>query len=97
MNPLHLLKATHRFARLAFVRSEPATPATQVLAAHATWRAGNRRGQRLECLAGHLWITHDGDPKDLILAPGERYEVRSARPMFVSACNEAGARLQWMP
>jgi hypothetical protein len=34
---------------------------------------------------GGLWITHDGDPKDVILHPRESYRAQRAEPMHVFA------------
>ena len=40
---------------------------------------------QLQCLAGCLWITHDGDPKDVILAPGQICDVRERRRVLIHA------------
>src|SRR5688572_1640131 len=37
------------------------------------------------CSSGSLWITHDGDPKDVFLSGGERYRADRERPMHVFA------------
>lgn len=37
------------------------------------------------CTSGSLWITHDGDPKDIIVKPGESYRAETDRAMYVSA------------
>ena len=37
------------------------------------------------CASGSLWITHDGDPKDVIVAAGQYYRVDCDRPMHVTA------------
>lgn len=39
----------------------------------------------VHCTAGHLWITHDGDPKDVILVSGESYRACREDPMYLSA------------
>jgi hypothetical protein len=36
---------------------------------------GDRRGTRLESLAGGLWVTQSGDPEDHWLAPGQTFVV----------------------
>jgi hypothetical protein len=39
----------------------------------------------LRCAQGSLWITHDGDPKDVILAPQESYRAEREDAMHVFA------------
>ena len=47
-------------------------------------------GRALSCLAGSVWITHDGDPKDVIVESGESYHVAHPERMIVFAlCNRA--------
>ena len=36
---------------------------------------GDRRGTRLESLAGGFWITQNGDPEDHWLPPGQTFVV----------------------
>ena len=37
----------------------------------------------VRCNTGGLWITHDGDPKDVILHPRESYRAQRVEPMHV--------------
>lgn len=39
----------------------------------------------LRCTGGSVWITHDGDPKDIILASGEEYRAQREDAMHVFA------------
>jgi hypothetical protein len=39
----------------------------------------------LRCSRGSLWITHDGDPKDVILLAGESYRAEREDAMHVMA------------
>lgn len=39
----------------------------------------------IRCDSGGLWITHDGDPKDVILAEGETYRAQREDTMHVYA------------
>jgi len=40
---------------------------------------------KVHCASGSVWITHDGDPKDVILGPGQCYSADSDRTMRVWA------------
>lgn len=40
-------------------------------------------GVVVRCLGGSLWITHDGDCKDVILHAGQAYRVQRAQPMHL--------------
>lgn len=39
----------------------------------------------VRCDSGSVWITHDGDPKDIILAPGESHCAEREDAMHVFA------------
>lgn len=42
-------------------------------------------GDRIECLSGCLWLTQDGDLRDIVLGPGEAHVVDHDRPTLLSA------------
>lgn len=69
--------------------------ATQIrdLAAHATIRIADPVGCTVTCLSGVLWLTHDGDPKDLILKPGEQYRADRRSMLLVQALEESRLEL----
>lgn len=50
-----------------------------------TDRLENALGQRVECLRGCLWITQDGDLRDLVVERGEAIELDRNGPTLVSA------------
>jgi len=39
----------------------------------------------VRCSSGSVWITHDGDPKDVILIGGETYRAQREDPLHVFA------------
>ena len=39
----------------------------------------------LRCSKGSIWVTHDGDPKDVILMGGETYRAERADPLHLFA------------
>ena len=42
-------------------------------------------GRRLECITGALWLTQDGDRRDVVLGPGDAFDFDSAGDALVSA------------
>ncbi|HEY0820452.1 MAG TPA: DUF2917 domain-containing protein [Rhizobacter sp.] len=64
------------------------TPATQ-LRQRQTFRVHARRGERIECERGELWITQDGDPRDVIIGPKQCFTLDRAGPAVVSALKDA--------
>lgn len=55
------------------------------LSAQLPLRLTDARGIRLRSMAGTLWVTIDGDPRDQILQTGESLVVDSTQPVLVSA------------
>lgn len=53
----------------------------------------NAAGRVLCCLAGSLWITHDGDPRDVIVEAGGSYRVTRRERMIVHALREGAMRM----
>lgn len=39
----------------------------------------------LSCGSGELWVTIDGDRRDIILAPGESWKIESRVPVVITA------------
>jgi DUF2917 family protein len=42
-------------------------------------------GRRVECLSGSLWITQDGDRRDIVLAAGEAFDFDRRADALLSA------------
>jgi hypothetical protein len=42
-------------------------------------------GRRVECLSGSLWITQDGDRRDIVLAAGEGFDFDRRGDALLSA------------
>ena len=57
-------------------------------------RFDDASGHALQCLAGSLWITHDHDPRDVIVEAGESYRVVSHQHMIVHALQESALRMR---
>lgn len=61
------------------------------LRADATATLSARPGQQLVGVRGVLWITQDGDPRDIFVAAGERFVFDRRGTAVVHALREAGA------
>jgi len=56
-----------------------------------TFTLQGRRGQRIMCRTGQLWITQDGDPRDVILAADESFTFDRTGHALVSALEDASS------
>jgi hypothetical protein len=52
-------------------------------------RIANPRGVEVACHAGHLWITEEGLPCDVWLAPGQRVRLAGDGVAVLEAKGEA--------
>jgi hypothetical protein len=59
--------------------------AAVTLPADGTRRVFARPGDRIECVAGALWVTQDGDPRDVVLGAGDAFDVDRAGPLLMTA------------
>ena len=46
----------------------------------------------IECRTGALWITLDNDPRDIVLAPGQRFRTDAHRRALVAAMESSCVR-----
>jgi hypothetical protein len=46
-------------------------------------------GQRVECVTGALWVTQDGDPRDIVLAPGDSFDFDHRGDALISALDDS--------
>ena len=60
------------------------------LHANNFWRVNSgRRGKRIACLNGMLWVTQEGDLKDHILTAGEEFVAAQDGLVLVEAVRDA--------
>jgi hypothetical protein len=46
-------------------------------------------GRSVECLSGSLWITQDGDQRDIVLGPGEAFAFDRRTDALLSAFDDS--------
>ena len=46
-------------------------------------------GRRIECVSGALWVTQDGDPRDIVLAPGDSFAFDQRGDALISALDDS--------
>jgi hypothetical protein len=56
-----------------------------------------RPGARIESRRGRVWITQDGDPRDVVLEAGESHALDRDGPVFVQALDAALVLLPVLP
>jgi Protein of unknown function (DUF2917) len=59
------------------------------LARHQPQRIDTPRGVVVLCLHGTLWLTQDGEPRDMVLGPGEQHRLEHDTVTYVSALEDA--------
>ena len=57
-------------------------------------RLGRLPGRRIACLSGIAWLTLDGDVRDIVLRPGESFDIDRDSPVLVCALNGGPARVE---
>ena len=50
-------------------------------------------GRTVTCCAGMLWITQEGDPRDIVLGTGQRFVINRQGLALISPACEASAAL----
>lgn len=50
-------------------------------------------GKTLTCVSGSVWITHDGDLKDVVISEGDSYTVVRPSRMLVSGLEASSVTL----
>lgn len=67
-----------------------ATPAAELTIDHGTCHSIHRpQGKVVRCLEGGLWITHDGDQRDVVLLAGQEYVSKGHGRMLLYGLSDA--------
>ena len=69
-------------------------PQSAYLLRRQTFNLQARKGQRIECRTGQLWITQDGDPNDVILEADQSFTLDRSGHALVSAIEDASFMLR---
>lgn len=64
---------------------DPTTTREVRLAHRAIYSLPDAAGLQIQCRAGTLWLTIEGDPRDLVLEPGETFVTGEHRGAVVYA------------
>ncbi len=65
------------------------TLASTALRKGDTLHLGRALGQRIEALGGRVWITMDGDLRDVVIDAGEAFTVDRSSDVLLSAMSDA--------
>ena len=68
-------------------------PRITSLPRHVSLGLQRRAGDRIECVSGAVWVTQDGDLRDIVLNAGESFRLDRNGRALVSALADAGVIL----
>lgn len=77
----------------AVVARREAAAAPHALRKGATGWVSSPRGHCVRCDAGTLWLTHDGEPLDIVLEAGESHLCMKSSPLSIHALTDAVLRV----
>lgn len=63
------------------------------LSRHEVRSFAGHPGQRIHSRRGSVWITQDGDPRDVVIASGESHAIDREGPVYVQALDAACVHL----
>lgn len=86
-------KTLDRNAAPARLRLDPAGQVIALDARHST-HVNHARGWTVRALEGSIWITQDGDIRDVIIAAGQSFVLDRDTPALLSAFGDARVSLR---
>ena len=75
------------------LRIVPTAAPVQSIDKGATLVVERPEGMTITCTHGSLWITHDGDTKDVVLAAGDQYTGERTGRMLVYGLESSAAHV----
>jgi hypothetical protein len=92
----HLPNVVHGWAgqlRASLAKARRIGPASVCLARHETRYLTGFRGSSIACLEGCLWLTHDGDCRDIVLEAGQSHVADRDSRLAIHALAPSTVRL----
>ena len=80
-------------ARLLRAVQTPDAPATRRLDTGATSWVNKPLGRTISCQTGTLWLTFDGQPRDIVLEAGQSHRCVSSSALSIHAISAATVRV----
>lgn len=87
---LRVMRASRRQAGQRII---PAVQGAVTIDKGATLVVERAAGASVSCVSGSLWITHDGDVKDVLIDAGETYRSERSGRMLVHGLAASSARV----
>lgn len=75
----------------------PSKPLDLSLPHQAMFNVSDAAGVQIVCRAGSLWVTLDGDPRDIVLDAGERFMATEHRRALIYAMAPSALSLAMAP
>ncbi|MET0332812.1 MAG: DUF2917 domain-containing protein [Rhizobacter sp.] len=69
--------------------STPVSSPVTHLHRRQTFSLAGKRGQRIEVRSGEIWVTQDGDPRDLVLGAHQCFTLDRSGQLLISALRDA--------
>ena len=89
-NPFAAFLGLHQFRP---ANGQPTAQGARSIDKGATLVVPQAAGTIVTCSRGSLWITHDGDVKDIVISAGESYRSDRASRMLVYGLEDSSALL----
>lgn len=78
--------------RARMAEPQPLDPATVCLSTHGSRSLTSFRGGTIACIQGCVWLTHDGDCRDIVLEAGQSHVADRDSRLVVHALERSTVR-----
>lgn len=80
-----------------FARALPPAASVVSLASGQSHSVTRFQGGMIECMEGCVWLTHDGDCRDVLLEAGQSHVADRESRLLIHAMRSAAVRLRAQP